>query len=206
MADSNGQSTNPSLLREIAEGNSDSPSWPTFVEKYGPILDRWCQRWGASPQDAEDIVQECLIVVYRKLDTYRKSPKSNFRSWLKTVAYRIWLQILEVRERKILESSTSGKVLTQDQCWEGLRSQTAREDLSRSLDAIADREILEVASSRVRAQVEPLTWKCFEMLNLEGAPGKDVAERLDLKVAAVFTNACRVRKLLKMEVERLEAE
>lgn len=204
MTDFTGQSTNPSLLRAIAEGQSDSRSWPIFVEKYGPILFRWCQRWGANPQDSEDIVQECLIVVYRKLDTYRKDPRSNFRSWLKTVAYRIWLQVMDVRERKIRETDQTRPIFLEE--WEGLRSQAAREDLSRSLDAIADREILELASNRVRDRVEPMTWNCFELSSLQGMSGKEVAERLDINIAAVFTNACRVRKLLKQEVEQLEAD
>jgi len=87
-----------------------------------------------------------------------------------------------------------------------LRSQAAREDLSRSLDAMADREIFELATNRVRDSVEPLTWRCFELSDLEGLAGKDVAVKLEIKVAAVFTNACRVRKLLKQEVRRLEAD
>jgi len=204
MSDLSGHSTNPSLLRAIAEGASDSLSWPIFVEKYGPILARWCHRWGASPQDTEDIVQECLIVVFRRLDTYRSEPRSNFRSWLKTVAYRIWLQLLEIRERNLHEPEGQG--IGTPENWDLLGSQEARDDLTRRLDAMADREILELASSSVREQVEPLTWVCFEKLNLEDVPGKDVAAQLGINPAAVFTNACRVRKLLKREIERLESE
>lgn len=33
MTDFTGETTNPSLIREIAEGRTDSWSWPIFVEK-----------------------------------------------------------------------------------------------------------------------------------------------------------------------------
>ncbi len=204
MNDFTSQTTNPSLLKEIAEGKACSASWPVFVEKYGPILHRWCRRWGASPSDADDVVQECMIVVFRKLDTYRNNPRSNFRSWLKTVAFRIWLQVLEVSERKLRDSSEGQSMQAFE--WERFRTQEARNDLAENFDSMADQEILDLACSRVRNMVEPVTWNCFELLKVEGLPGKAVAERLDVKVGSVFTNACRVRKLLKQEVDRLESE
>lgn len=204
MNDSSGQTTHPSLLKEIAEGNSCSRSWPVFVDKYGPILHRWCRRWGASPSDADDVVQECLIVVFRKLDTYRNNPRSNFRSWLKTVAFRIWLQVIEVSERKLRDSAESDAMRLVE--WDRFRTHEARNDLAANFDAVADQEILEMACSRVRSMVEPDTWRCFELLKVEGVSGQEVADRLNIKVGSVFTNACRVRKLLKQEVDRLESE
>lgn len=204
MRNFTGQTTNLSMLREIAEGKDPSSIWPVFVDKYGPILHRWCRRWGASPSDADDVVQECMIVVFRKLDTYRNNPRSNFRSWLKTVAYRIWLQVIEVSERNLRDPGDGNSGRMAD--WDRLRSQEARNDLADHFDAIADQEILELACSRVRNLVEPVTWNCFELLKVEGLPGQTIAERLDIKIGSVFTNACRVRKLLKQEVDRLESE
>lgn len=204
MNDFSGQTTNPSLLKEIAEGSGCSRSWPVFVDKYGPILHRWCRRWGASPSDADDVVQECMIVVFRKLDTYRNNPRSNFRSWLKTVAFRIWLQVLEVSERKLRDSGDGDSSRMAD--WDRLRTHEAHNDLAANFDAIADQEILDMACSRVRSMVEPETWRCFELLKVEGLPGQEVADRLAIKIGSVFTNACRVRKLLKHEVDRLESE
>jgi len=158
----------------------------------------------ADGRNADDVVQECMIVVFRKLDTYRNNPRSNFRSWLKTVAFRIWLQVLEVSERKLRDSSEGQSMQAFE--WERFRTQEARNDLAENFDSVADQEILDLACSRVRNLVEPVTWTCFELLKVEGLPGKTVAERLDVKVGSVFTNACRVRKLLKQEVDRLESE
>jgi DNA-directed RNA polymerase specialized sigma24 family protein len=96
LADS---STNLSLLASLAAGRSASDSWPIFVEKYGRLRVRWGQRWGARPEDCDEIIQETLILAFRNLHQYQSNPKSNFRSWLKTLAFRCWQKVRDDMQR-----------------------------------------------------------------------------------------------------------
>ena len=61
-----------------------------------------------------------------------------------------------------------------------------REDLVRQLDDEFDQEVLAEATARVRARVEPKTWRVFELTAYEGRSGAEVAETLGMTVAAVF--------------------
>src|SRR5436305_1695317 len=68
----------------------------------------------------------------------------------------------------------------------GLEEAPARDDLAARLEAEYDRELLELASARVRARVEPQTWESFRLTALEGRPGAEAAATLGLRPTAVF--------------------
>lgn len=194
-------STNLSLLASLIQGQSASQSWPMFVEKYGRLLYRWATRWGASPHDAEEIMQETLILIYQKLEQYFNQPRSNFRSWLKTVAYRCWLQILEDRDESRLQN------LPARMSPEAMRlicSEEAGNDLVSEFDRIAIAEILELASQRVRQRVEESSWACFQLKYVEKLPCQQIAERLGMSLPAVYTCLSRVRQQLRGEIQAID--
>lgn len=194
-------STHLSLLASLIEGRSVSESWPVFVEKYGRLLYRWATRWGADSHDAEEIMQETLILIFQKLEQYYDQPRSNFRSWLKTVAYRCWLQIQQARKEERL-ADLSARM--EPDALRLIASDAAREDLINEFDRVACDEILEMASQRVRSQVEKSSWACFQLMYYEKLPGHEIAERLGMSQTAVYTCLTRVRQRLKAEIQRID--
>lgn len=193
--------THLSLLASLIEGRSASESWPAFVDKYGPLLFQWATRWGASSHDAEEIMQETLILIFQKLEQYVHHPRSNFRSWLKTVAYRCWLQIQQARKEDrlaLLRSRMEPDALRL------IGSEAAREDLINEFDRVARSEILELASQRVQKQVEPSSWACFHLMYFEKLAGHEIAERLGMSQTAVYTCLTRVRKRMKVEIRQMD--
>jgi RNA polymerase sigma factor (sigma-70 family) len=199
LADS---STNLSLLANLAAGRSASDSWPIFVEKYGRLLVRWGQRWGARPEDCDEIIQETLILAFRNLHQYQSNPKSNFRSWLKTLAFRCWQKVRDDMQRlqgldlKRFDAQTLRLLGSTEAC----------KDLLVSFDAIARLEILNLATKRVQNRVNPETWLCFELMHVEKLTGKEVAERLMKSKEAVFKNVFQVRTMLKAEILAIDSE
>jgi RNA polymerase sigma factor (sigma-70 family) len=199
LADS---STNLSLLASLAAGRSASDSWPIFVEKYGRLLVRWGQRWGARPEDCDEIIQETLILAFRNLHQYQSNPKSNFRSWLKTLAFRCWQKVRDDMQRlqgldlKRFDAQTLRLLASTEAC----------KDLLVSFDAIARLEILNLATKRVQNRVNPETWLCFELMHVEKLTGKEVAERLMKSKEAVFKNVFQVRTMLKAEILAIDSE
>jgi len=194
-------STHLSLLASLIEGRSASQSWPIFVDKYGRLLYRWAGRWGAGSHDAEEIMQETLLLIFQKLEQFTRQPDSHFRSWLKTVAYRCWLQIQQARKEERLA------VLRSRMTPDALRlisSDEARDDLIQEFDRFARSEILELASRRVAEQVEPKSWQCFELMCHEQLSGPEIATRLGMSQSAVYACVTRVRQRLKAEIQRID--
>lgn len=194
--------TNLSLLASLASGRSTSESWPIFVEKYGRLLVRWGQRWGARPEDCDEIIQETLILAFRNLDQYQRNPKSNFRSWLKTLAFRCWQKVRD----DMLHLQGLDMTRFEERTLRQLTSQAACNDLLGTFDAIARDEILEMASQRIKSRVEPETWLCFELMHVEKLPGDEVAMRLTKSRQAVFNNVYRVRRMLRDEILAIDSE
>jgi RNA polymerase sigma-70 factor (ECF subfamily) len=186
--------TRLSLLGRLRqEGPDDAPAWREFVAHYGPRVGAWCRRWGLQAADAEDVTQQVLVKLAVKMRSFVYQPGGSFRAWLKTLTRHAWSDFVAERQR----SAVAGRD-------EALESATARDDLESRLAEAFDLELLETATERVRARVEPHTWEAFRLTALEGLPGADVAARLLLPVAGVFKAKSNVQKMLRDEVRRLE--
>lgn len=191
-------STNSNLIASLVQGRGQAPAWPEFLAKYRRLLIRWCLRWGATPTEAEDVVQETMLKMHTRLGTYRKVAGSAFRCWLKTVAYRCWLDVQETRI--VRERSTDGLDAKMQ-----LMTQEARDDLQQLFERLADEEILEMACLNLRRRVEPVSWQCFRMTYFEQVPGEKVAETLEMSLNAVYLTTSRLRKMLRGEIQAIES-
>jgi RNA polymerase sigma factor (sigma-70 family) len=196
-------STHLSLLVSLMAGRSASESWPIFVEKYGRMMYRWSLRWGASHGDAEEIVQETLVLIYQKIGCFSIYGKGSFRDWLKKVAYRCWLGM--IRSRKVARVQRPG-ISSENNAMRQMASAGAREELLADFDRLACREIMELASYRTQKRVTAASWQCFHLTYLEHLSGQEVARRLGMTNNAVYVAVCRVRKTLREEVLRLDPD
>ena len=74
--------TSTTLLKAIG-ADADSPRWAEFVARYQPVMESFlASRY--PDVDAEDVMQETLIVISRKLPNYHYAPDTNghFRNYL----------------------------------------------------------------------------------------------------------------------------
>ena len=74
--------TSTTLLKAIG-ADADSPRWTEFVACYKPVMESFLSREFPSVS-ADDVMQETLLVLVRKLPDYRYAPdeKGHFKSWL----------------------------------------------------------------------------------------------------------------------------
>jgi RNA polymerase sigma-70 factor (ECF subfamily) len=63
---------------------------------------------------------------------------------------------------------------------------------------------MELATLRVRQQVEPRTWDAFRLTALDGWSGAQAAAHLEMQVDAVFKAKSNVIKRLQEAVHQLE--
>jgi RNA polymerase sigma factor (sigma-70 family) len=189
--------TSPTLLGRLSRSPADQGAWAEFAARYGRQIYSWCRHWRLQEADAQDVTQEVLLTLARKMRTFTYDPSRSFRAWLKTVAHHAWQDWLEARRRPGAGSGDSVVL-------ELLHSVEARDHLVEQLDAEFSRELLDEAMARVRLRVEPHTWHAFHLLAVEELSGADVAERLGMKVATVFVARSKVQKMIREEVCRLE--
>ena len=63
----------------------DAQAWGRFVDLYTPLLFYWSRKTGLNSQDAADLVQDVLTIVFQKLPSFRYDQSKSFRGWLRTI-------------------------------------------------------------------------------------------------------------------------
>jgi RNA polymerase sigma-70 factor (ECF subfamily) len=189
--------TSPTLLGRLRQDPGDEAAWQAFVARYGPKIYGWCKQWRLQDVDAEDVTQNVLLGLAKKLRTFVYDPQRSFRGWLRTVTQHALSDFLADRVRPDTSSGDS-------QVLELLKGIEARNDLVARLEEQFDQELLEEASARVRLRVEPHNWEAFRLTAWEGLQAEATAKQLGLRLTAVFKAKSRVLQLLREEVARLE--
>ena len=188
--------TSASLLGRLQQEPPDPGAWPQFVRRYGPLLYRWCRSRGLQVADIEDVTQNVLVKLARRLRDFRYDGNQSFRGYLKTLAHYACCDLLAERQQ-------AGQGTGDSRVLHELNSVEAREDLAQRLREEFDLELLEQIRQEVQGLVGPQTWEAFRLTAEEGVSGAEVAGRLNLSVAAVFKARSRVQQMLR---ERIEAE
>jgi RNA polymerase sigma-70 factor (ECF subfamily) len=188
--------TSPTLLEKRRRDPTDQAAWSRFVTVYGPKIYGWCRTWGLQEADAQDVTQNVLVKLAKRMRTFAYDPAQSFRGWLKTLTHHAWSDFWSGRRQVEAAGGASGSA--------ALEAVAAREDLVARLEEAFDGELLEQAMLRVRLRVAGSTWEAFRLTALEGLPGAAAAERLKTKVANVYVAKSEVQKMLREEVRRLE--
>lgn len=189
--------THLSLLVHLCDDKRRNEAWPVFAKKYGGQIYRWCRHWGAEPADAEDITQETLLAVYLRIVRYEHGGRYSFRAWLRKIAKRVWINVLE---RSIRNKALGAGQSVENESIQKLISTKARDDLLHRFDDIAREEIRDLVFNRVKSRVAENTWKAYLMNDHEKQSGEEIAEKLGMTVGAVHVSAHRVRKMIREEL------
>jgi RNA polymerase sigma-70 factor (ECF subfamily) len=197
MDDASTSRTSVTLLGRLGQNPADPAAWEAFVARYGPKIYGWCRHWGLQQADAEDVTQEVLLTLARKMATFTYDPTRSFRAWLKTVAQHAWSDFRDRCQR-------AGRGSGDSQVGSLLASLPARDDLVTRLHTEFDQEVLEAAVARVRLRVKPTTWEAYRLTAVEGLSGAVAAAQLGMKVSTVFNAKKNVHEMLQEEIRRLQ--
>jgi RNA polymerase sigma-70 factor (ECF subfamily) len=187
--------TSPTLLGRLCQ--NDELAWQTFVQRYGPKIYRWCLQWRLQEADAEDVTQNVLVSLARKLQSFVYDPTRSFRGWLRLLTQHALADFLADTKRRERSSGDSGVLAV-------LHGIEARNDLLARLEEQFDQEMLEEAMARVRLRVEPHNWEAFRLTALEGLSADAAAHQLEMRITAVFKAKSRIQQMLREEITRLE--
>lgn len=193
--------THLSLLVRLCDEQRRDDAWAVFAEKYGSLIYRWCVHWGADPTDAEDITQETLLAVYLRILRYEHGGRHSFRAWLRRIAKRVWVKVLE---RSMRGTAPGSKRSTQTVSLRNLVTLSARDDLLHRFDDLAREEIRDTVFRRVKNRVAEKTWMAYYLNDHDKLSGETIAAQLGMTIGAVHVSAHRVRKLIREELAILD--
>jgi RNA polymerase sigma factor (sigma-70 family) len=188
----------PISLLERLRLRPDDESWRRLVDLYSPLLHDWLRRYSVAGADADDLVQEVLVVLLRELPEFRHDLRRGaFRRWLRNILLNrlrtFW------RSRRSLSAGAAGSSI--DELLEQLEDRS--DTLARLWDAEHDRYVLSRLTELLAGEFEPLTWQAFRLVALEGCAYAEVAQALGLSVNAVRIAKSRVLKRMRQEADGL---
>src|SRR5262245_1159179 len=74
--------TRPSLLARLKDWNQQT-AWGDFSREYAPLLRNVARKAGLNDAEADDVVQETLIAVAKKIGQFEHAGnRGSFRKWL----------------------------------------------------------------------------------------------------------------------------
>ena len=77
------------FTRHLAHQPTDG-DWQRLLQLYRPLLRTWMVRAGVATDDIDDLTQDLLLVVLRKVSQFKRMHQGAFRSWLRSIlAYRL---------------------------------------------------------------------------------------------------------------------
>lgn len=188
-------STHPSLLEGVRA--RCSRAWGLFSRRYARIIRRWCERHRLPPDACDDLFQDLLLALPRKLLAYQREDDDGgvnpFRSWLRAVVRHAAADVFRRRDRRPADYAAGGidlnTIPTLAGDLEGQLADTHRADVAAIVRA-------------VRAKVAAETWAVYEQVNLLDRPPADVAARFGKTVTAVYMTVHRVNRMLRAEYHR----
>ncbi|MFD0149685.1 RNA polymerase sigma factor [Streptomyces sp. NPDC055721] len=170
-----------------AAQNGDIASLTTVVLESQPHVRKFALSLCASPQDAEDAAQEALIILYRKIGTLRAS--GALASWMFRIVRNECLRQLRLLAARRDEAPEAGP--------EAAAEPSAEESALHRLEV---ERIAAAVSALPRDQRQVLI-----MRDVQGLPGRTVANALGLSSAAMKSRLHRARGSLRDALAATEA-
>jgi RNA polymerase sigma-70 factor, ECF subfamily len=162
-----------------------------IYEQYGPFIWKVLYRMGVPPADLPDAMQEVLLVVHRRLDSYDR--RSKLTTWL----FGIGLRVAATARRKRLRRRETD--LEPIDHWVGVTEAAQTERLVTERDA-------QWRLERVLDSLEPEQRALFSFYEIEEMSCASIAELLEIPVGTVHSRLSKLREQVIFALKRLEAQ
>lgn len=189
--------TSASLLQRV-RGGSDQDAWRKLESIYSPLIRGWLRRDVLlDSNNADDIVQDVMAVLVRRIEEFDRQRSGSFRAWLKSITVNCLRQSLRKQRRPGQGAGDSGVV----DLINNLEDPVSR--LSELWNREHDEHVMRLILQTLRHEFTETTWKAFELMALEGRSAQEAAAELSLSSNAVFIAKSRVLARLRSEAEGL---
>ncbi|MGI8977830.1 MAG: RNA polymerase sigma factor [Pirellulaceae bacterium] len=189
--------TRESLLVQV-RSPANREAWEEFASIYRPVICRLARQRGLQDADAQDLAQQVLMAVASAIGSFEKSSESaRFRHWLRRVARNAIVNALSRRPRDRAAGGSTVQELLMEEPGVDLESDALIELEYR-------RELYLRAAKMVCRDIEPETWRAFELTVVENQSIESAAVLLSKPVGTIYAARSRVMRRLREAVRELE--
>ena len=200
--------TRASLLERLKDCE-DQASWQEFFERYRGLIQRFALKAGCTETEAEEVVQETMIGVARKLPEFRYQPKQcAFKTWL--LNQTLWRVKDQLRKRQVWAGRLANDApASADETARTSTIERVPDATMEKLEAVWNedwqRTVLGMALARVKAEANLKDCQMFELHVLRGLAPREVARTLGVSTARVYLAKHRLGALVKRRAAEIEA-
>ncbi|MCA9750947.1 MAG: sigma-70 family RNA polymerase sigma factor [Gemmatimonadetes bacterium] len=183
------------LVRRARDG--DEAAFSDLVERHQGRVYNHALRMMGNVQDAEEVLQDTFVQAYRNLAKFEE--RSRFSTWIYRIATNEALMRLRKASRKA-ETSFEDLAHPDGEAWH-----EALHDFTSALDDVQSTEIREALE---KALVElPEEYRIvFTLRDIDGFTNAEVADILEISVAAVKSRLHRSRLFLRDRLAQFHEE
>jgi len=196
--------TRQSLLERLKRWD-DQESWRDFFNLYWGLLYATAIKAGLSDSEAQDVVQDTIIMASRKMEKgFKYDPAvDSFKGWLLFLtSKRI---SLEYRRRGRRRQPTPADPNELNEEIEALPDPGGL-GLEKVWDEEWHRTMWDAAIAQVKKKVAMKHFQMFDLYVVQERPAQEVAKALGVAVAQVYLAKHRVSAFVKQELLQLKAK
>ncbi len=150
-----------------------------LYQRFAPKMYAVCLRYANNADDAQDLLQEGFIKVYRNLDKFRK--EGSFEGWVRRVFVNT---AIEHYRRKVNLNTISEK-----------EERTIEDDSWNVLDHLAEKDIIGLIQ-----ELSPGYRSVFNMYVIEGYSHKEIGDILGISEGTSKSQLARAKGILQKKV------
>ena len=79
------EETSNTWLQSIQGGDPQATGWNLLLASYGPFVRKVLIHYGLEESHADDVVQNVMAIVVRKLPEFERQRAGSFRTWLRAI-------------------------------------------------------------------------------------------------------------------------
>jgi RNA polymerase sigma-70 factor (ECF subfamily) len=191
------QETSISLLKRIAD-DGDDDDWQELINIYRPFMYQRISTYPLLIDQAEDIVQEILMVLVRELPIFQRRRDGSFRTFLRGIV----LNQLRYAMRRVKKGPRA--VGRHDKLIEHIEQLAdPNSEVTAEFDRHHDRAVFVHAAEIVKGEVQASTWHAFQRHAINGEQAKVVANELGVSVNVVLLAKSRLTRRIREEIRGL---
>jgi RNA polymerase sigma-70 factor (ECF subfamily) len=185
------------LLDRLKRARPGSAEWQRLHDIYLPLIRSWLARVPGLGDEADDLSQEILLVLFRELPAFERRRDGAFRAWLRQITVNRVRAFHRARRRR----PRAGLGPEAEHLLTRLADPTS--ELARQWDQDHDKHVIHKLLAIVQADFEAGTWRAFTRFALDGQPAAQVAGELGMTESAVVKAKSRILKRLREEAGEL---
>jgi len=187
-------------LLERVRDRADEKSWEDFVEIYGPYIYKVIRRMNFGHEEAEDLSQNILVIRGDKIPDFQHNFRTGaFRSWLCTIVRNRSVDYIRKHANRKKKMDEQGDLLL------GPMFKDNSNDLEKAAEEEWNRHVSELAWKTIEEEFSEKVKEAF-LMSIDGIPGEEIAEKLDVQVNSIYTYKKRIRARLKEIIRSLNEQ